>query len=255
MNAIRPLPQQIAAGANRRERDGQRRRCRSTAAAKRIRSRVGANRAKPLSIPQSWMTPLKRTVVVSTPASSNRRPIASPSSRKMSFSHCNQCRRQAEQFFPRSIDRRQENFFARPGVGRISVEHPFHQRRRKKALPAVEGIGFPIGGGTRHGPQQHQRPNSGRMSFLGEQRRRERHVSARAVADQSHPATVEVEFRIVLGHPFHGGVNFIDRLRIFRFGATACSRRKPLRLPIRRPDRVPASGAWGSRRAPIRLRG
>ena len=56
------------------------------------------------------------------------------------------------------------------------------------------------------------------MSFLGEQRRRERHVSARAVADQSHPATVEVEFRIVLGHPFHGGVNLIDRLRIFRFG-------------------------------------
>ena len=81
-----PLPQQIAAGANQRKRDGQLRLCRSTAAAKRIRSRVGANRAKPLSIPQSWMTPLKRTVVVSTPASSNRRPIASPSSRKMSFS-------------------------------------------------------------------------------------------------------------------------------------------------------------------------
>ena len=40
------------------------------------------------------------------------------------FGHCDQCRRQAEQFFPRSINRRQENFFA-PGrrsyIGRTSI--------------------------------------------------------------------------------------------------------------------------------------
>lgn len=54
-------------------------RCSFSQAAENITSdRTAGSLANPLSMPQSWITPLKRITVVSTPASSRLRPSASP---------------------------------------------------------------------------------------------------------------------------------------------------------------------------------